>query len=396
MRKDWEVKPFESCIEKVAYTRKVQKKHFLSSGMYPIISQEEEYINGYWDKRKDVFKIEKPITIFGDHTKVLKYVEQDFVLGADGVKILQTKDFLDEKFFYHLLHSIYLKDLGYARHYRLYKEMVISFPVSLEEQKEIVRILDEAFDSMDRAKEATEKNLKNARELFESYLNNIFTNKGKDWEEKKLGEIANVRGGKRVPKGFKLEVAQTDYPYIRVADFSDNGTIDLNGIKYVSEDVYLQIKNYTISPHDLYISIAGTIGKSGIIPKELDGANLTENACKLVFEPCIDNKFVYYFTITESFLEQAGLNTRVSAMPKLALARLATIVLNVPSISEQKQIVKKLDKLSTETKKLEAIYEKKLVDLEELKKSILEKAFSGELTKDFAKKANANLKKVAV
>ena len=258
-------------------------------------------------------------------------------------------------------------------------ELQIPFPPK-EEQQRIVAKLDEAFEAIEKAKANAEQNLKNAKELFDSYLQAIFENKGKDWEKKTLSEIADIKGGKRVPKGYCLETKSTGYPYIRVTDFNDEGGVDLKDIHYISKEVYEQIRNYTITTNDLYISIAGTIGKSGIIPNELNNANLTENACKLVFNIKLEPKFIYYFTKTEDFAKQASLNTRVAAMPKLALTRLSTITLNIPnSIYEQQSIVQKLDALSAETKKLEAIYLKKLEDLEELKKSILQKAFSGQL-----------------
>ena len=250
----------------------------------------------------------------------------------------------------------------------------------LPEQQRIVEILDDTFASIVKAKANAEQNLKNAKELFESYLQSVFTNMGEGWEEKTLGEIATVKGGKRVPKGYRLQTEPTNYPYIRVTDFNDNGSIDINDLHYVSEDIFNQIKNYTISSKDLYISIAGTIGKTGLVPKELEGANLTENACKLVFQEGIDPKLIYYFTKSGDFLKQAGINTRVAAMPKLALIRLSTIHFSIPkSLKQQQTIVQKLDALSTESQKLETIYQQKLNDLEELKKSILQKAFNGEL-----------------
>lgn len=273
---------------------------------------------------------------------------------------------------------------GAVGHKRVPKEFIenqeILFPQSHTEQKRIVTILDEAFAAIAKAKEKAEKNLRNARELFDSYLQSVFANPGDGWEEKKLGELAEIKGGKRVPKGYRLRRESTKYPYIRVTDFNDNGTVDLNNIHYVNEDIYRQIKNYTISTKDLYISIAGTIGKTGIIPEKLNGANLTENACKLTFKENVEPKFVYFFTKSKDFSSQAGLNTRVAAMPKLALSRLSTISFFIPkSISEQRSIVAKLDALSAETKKLEAIYKKKLDSLDELKKSILQKAFNGEI-----------------
>ena len=118
MKAGWQIKSFEECIEKVTYTG----KDFLDSGEYPVVSQEESFINGYWNNQADVFKVHTPVVIFGDHTKVLKYVDFDFVLGADGVKLLCPKAFLLPRFFYYQLQSVNLDSLGYARHYKLLRE----------------------------------------------------------------------------------------------------------------------------------------------------------------------------------------------------------------------------------------------------------------------------------
>jgi type I restriction enzyme S subunit len=129
----------------------------------------------------------------------------------------------------------------------------------------------------------------------------------------------------------------------------------------------------------MYISIAGTIGKTGIIPEELDGANLTENACRLVFHPGISNRFVYFFTQTKDFVEQAGLNTRTAAQPKLALSRLSTIQLGIPPLAVQESLANKFDELRAETQRLESLYQQKLAALDALKKSMLHQAFTGAL-----------------
>jgi type I restriction enzyme S subunit len=137
----WGEKPFEDCIDDVTYTTKVQRKEFLEEGVFPIVSQEAEFTNGYWNNPADVFKVTRPVVIFGDHTKVLKFIDFDFVLGADGVKILSPKSLLNPKFFFYALRSMPLKSLGYARHYRLLKELRISFPES-DVQAAIVAQLD--------------------------------------------------------------------------------------------------------------------------------------------------------------------------------------------------------------------------------------------------------------
>ena len=101
MKSGWKKQPFEDCIEPVTYTQKIQRKDFLHDGAYPVVSQEEDFINDYWDNEADLFKVTTPIVVFGDRTKVLKYVDFDFVLGADGVKILQPREFLLPKFFFY-------------------------------------------------------------------------------------------------------------------------------------------------------------------------------------------------------------------------------------------------------------------------------------------------------
>ena len=249
----------------------------------------------------------------------------------------------------------------------------------LPEQQRIVTILDEAFEGISTATANAKKNLANAREIFQSQLKSVFTQKGGSWVVATIGDIAQIKGGKRVPKGYKLSSTQTKYPYLRVTDFHDDGSIDMSDLRYVDASVHSQIKKYIITPKDLYISIAGTIGKTGIIPDELNGANLTENACRLVFRSDINNRFIYYFTRTSDFIEQTGLNTRTAAQPKLALSRLSTTVIRIPNLKEQSKIVSKLDELSAETRKLEVIYLQKIAAFEELKKSILNQAFSGQL-----------------
>jgi type I restriction enzyme S subunit len=131
MKDGWIKRSFEDCIERVTYTQKVQRKDFLVDGAYPIVSQEEGFINGYWANQADLFKVTTPIVVFGDHTKVLKYVDFDFVLGADGVKILKPREFLLPKFFFYQLQTATLDTLGYARHYRLLKELEIAHPSRL-------------------------------------------------------------------------------------------------------------------------------------------------------------------------------------------------------------------------------------------------------------------------
>ncbi len=208
-------------------------------------------------------------------------------------------------------------------------------------------------------------------------MQNKMTNLPQGWEVKKLEEIANIKGGKRLPKGKNLLDNNIKFAYIRVADFQDNGTINLQNIKFINENTYNVLKNYKIYDDNLYISIAGTIGKSGIIPKELNGAILTENAVKLEYiQNNISNKFMYFFTLSNIFKTQIQTSTKIVAQPKLAITRLKQIQIPLPPLKEQERIVGILDESFAKIDESIKILEQDLLNLDELMQSALQKAFN--------------------
>jgi type I restriction enzyme S subunit len=379
MKQGWEIKKFEDCLEKVVYTTKIQKKDFLEIGDYPIISQEKDFINGYWNDSNDLFKVKKPIVIFGDHTQVLKYVDFDFVLGADGVKILQPTNSIDPRFFYYFLQNINLGSLGYARHYRLLKVIEVPYPKSLSEQQRIVVILDEAFAAIAKAKANAEQNLKNAKELFESYLQGVFEKKGDNWESNELMEVCEqiTDGSHFSPKSS----GEDEYPYITVRDI-DEDIIDFDNCKFICENDYQSLLKNGCKPNsgDLLFSKDGTVGKVSLVDFEKDFVVLSSLAIIRPKSKIIISPLLKYILKDPLFLQTAiGMKTGV-AIRRIILKNLKLIEISFPkSLKEQQAIVQKLDALSSETKKLEAIYQQKINDLEELKKSVLQKAFSGEL-----------------
>lgn len=170
---EWVEKDFEHCIKPITYTNKIQRKNFLDSGKFPIVSQEDALINGYWNEDVDVFKIDQPVVIFGDHTKKIKYVDFDFVLGADGVKILAPITEIMPKYFYYCLQSIRIRDLGYARHYRLLKEKTIKYS-DLQAQKEIVEKLDVLHEQIQELEQIYTQQIADLDELKQAILKKAF------------------------------------------------------------------------------------------------------------------------------------------------------------------------------------------------------------------------------
>lgn len=169
--KGWEQLPFEQSIQKVKYTRKLQTKDFLKEGLYPIISQEEGYISGYWNDVEDVFHIPAPVVIFGDHTRVLKYVDFDFVLGADGVRVLLPIKSILPRFLFSYLKASKIPSLGYSRHYKLLKEMMVSVPPF-----DLQIHFTEKIEAIEKQKELIKKSIQETETLFNSRMDFWFNN----------------------------------------------------------------------------------------------------------------------------------------------------------------------------------------------------------------------------
>lgn len=227
----------------------------------------------------------------------------------------------------------------------------------LPEQQRIVSILDEAFAAIATAKANAEQNLKNAKELFESYLQGVFENG--NWETKTLNEIAENLDSKRVPI-TKSKRESGDIPY-----YGASGVVD-----YVAD--YLFDENLLCISEDG----ANLLARTYPIAFSISGKTWVNNhAHVLKFSELTTQKFV------ETYINSIRIDEYVSGMaqPKLNQRMLNKIPIPLPKIEEQEAIVDKIDALRAETQKLEAVYQKKIDDLEELKKSILQKAFAGEL-----------------
>ena len=198
------------------------------------------------------------------------------------------------------------------------------------------------------------------------------------WVWVRLNNLCDVKGGKRIPKGEEFSNEKTKNVYLRVTDF-DNYSINQSKLKYISDDLAEKLKNYKISTEDLYLSIAGTIGKVGIIPYELDKSFLTENAVKLTnLSNTTDNKFLLNCLKTNFIQNLISNSITSSGQPKLAIFRIENFFIPLPPLEEQQEIVRVLDEVLENENKV-----KELLELEErieiLEKSILHKAFKGEL-----------------
>ena len=179
-----------------------------------------------------------------------------------------------------------------------------------------------------------------------------------DWEVKQLKEIAEVTSGKRLPAGYSLVKDKTPHPYIRVSDMYPGG-ISMDNIMYVPVNIATYIKNYRIYIEDIFISVAGTLGIVGQIPKELNGSNLTENADKITKITCYD-KFLVYILLSDIIQKVIATTRTIGAQPKLALDRIRNFFIPLPpALSEQQAIAAALSDVDELLSSLDQLIAKK-------------------------------------
>ena len=255
------------------------------------------------------------------------------------------------------------------------KQIPILLP-PLTEQQAIVEKLDFAFDAIEKAKANIEKNIENAKELFQSKLNEIFSQKGegnKKWVFKKLSDIFDVRDGthdspKYQESGFALVTSKN----------LKKGKITLDKIKFISEKDFINInKRSNVSKGDILFAMIGTIGNPVVIMEEPDFA--IKNVALIKSNKENNSYFFSYYLDLEMVIKKMQDESKGTTQRFVSLGYMRNFEVPCPKIEIQNKIVKQIDQLSEQTDLLQEKYKQKLVNLEELKKSILEKAFKGEL-----------------
>lgn len=299
-----------------------------------------------------------------------------------------TKNIFDSRFFFYALSEVEAiltqKGEGCGGQTELSRttlknEIWIKFPKDISEQQCIVAVLDKTFAAIDRAKTNAEQNLKNAKELFESYLQQVFENKGEGWDEKCLKEVcARITDGThQTPKYFDDGVIFLSSKNVT------SGKIDWKNIKYIDEKQHLEMHR-RVAPKvgDILLAKNGTTGVAAIVDRDLVFDIYVSLAHIRVLDQ-VTPEFMLYFINSSIAKKQFNKRLKGSGVPNLHLEEIREVVIPFPkSLKEQKSVVLKLDSFSTETKRLEALYQQKLNDLEELKKSILQKAFCGKLSRN--------------
>ena len=258
----------------------------------------------------------------------------------------------------------------------LAEKFPVHYPESLPEQHRIVGILDEAFEGLATAKASAEKNLHNARALFESHLQSVFTQRGEGWVDRQLASLCHEITVGHVGS-MKTEYKESGIPFLRSQNIRPF-EVSMENAMFIDEAFHRALKKSQLRPGDLAIVRTGYPGTAAVIPPELPDSNCSD---LVIVRPSkeVNPHFLAAF-FNSAFGKQLVLGKIVGAAQKhFNITAAKEVMLHVPPISEQRTIVAMVDALREETRRLASIYQQKLAALDELKKSLLHRAFSGNL-----------------
>lgn len=414
--------------------KKLKQKEYESEckeGYIEVIDQGESFIGGYTDKKELAYDGELPVIIFGDHSKCIKFVNFNFVQGADGVKVLLPKG-MNRRYLYYMMKNLKLPDKGYSRHYKFLREEPM--PIApLREQQRIVDKIESLFKKLDKAKELIEESRDDFEKRKSAILEKAFRGElTKEWRannrNKILGkaelfnQIKEVRFSLITSNKERKEIESifNDYKYIdetlpdgwiklksaMVCELISCGKTPTGSIVEKGEVAYLKVynivnnkidfeykqqfidyethstklKNSMLRPNDVIMNIVGPpLKKIAIIPETYKDWNMNQALVRFRTINCIDYKYYYYCLLYDDTLKDVINATRgVVGQANISVSQSRNLEIIVPSVEEQKEIVRILDDLLGKEFKIE-----ELIDLEEqielIKKSILAKAFRGQL-----------------
>lgn len=427
--KDWKWVKLDTLCTKISLNKiKIKQKEYLTEGKYPVVDQGQELIGGYYNDDRLIVPDEPPYIVFGDHTKVKKFISFKFIPGADGVKVLKPKEIVEPKFLYYSLFTIRVEDKGYARHFQFLEKELFPLP-PLPIQQAIVSKIEELFSELDNGiaqLKTAQQQLKTYRQsvlkwAFEGKLTNKMSESGfaglkdermKKDKNKKIQQSSNLenpdsdnkqpaeREGFAPPdlpagwKWVKLGEVCDSVEYGSAAKSKETGKIPVlrmgniqNG-RFVWDDlVYtddeIEIKKYLLKKDDVLFNrtnSAELVGKTAIYkgerPAIFAGYLIRINR----IESLLNADYLTYYLNTHA-ARQYGNTVRSFGVNQSNIngTKLKSYPLPLPSLEEQHQIVQEIESRLSVADKLEESISASLQQAEALRQSILKKAFEGRL-----------------
>lgn len=308
--------------------------------------------------------------------------------GSSEYLVFRSKGMVIPEYLYYFLASTRFRKEGTARmygaagHKRVSAEFIetypIQYPVSIEEQKRIVFILDDIFKDADKAVEIYKTNLLKTKNIFESYLNSIFNYESVNWEQSKLGDVAELIRG---PFGGSLKKTYFTNSGYAVYEQSHAIHSTYNHFRYfIDGKKYQEMKRFTVNPGDIIMSCSGTMGKTSIIPQDSPIGIINQALLLIRTKKHLLNSFLKLWMESNDFNKKIEKLTSGAAIKNVASVKiLKNIDFFYPPLKIQQDIVNKAEILLGESSALEVNCKKNRELIELLKQSVLNKAFGGEL-----------------
>ena len=357
----------KDCVKNINTQEAIQKKDYSSSGFYPIISQEKEYISGFTSSSSSLNVGLGDVVIFGDHTRVLKYVDFDFCVGADGVKVLKPIQSITPKFLYYFLKWSDIPSNGYSRHYKFLKEVEIKIP-SLYEQEAIIKELDVAKEMIDGYTQQIEDLDKLTQSIFLDTFGDPLTNP-KKWNMNKISSCGKVITGNTPSKSIQEYYNSNFIEWIKTDNIKKNDLYPTIASEYLSEEG--SKKGRIVAPHSILVCcIAGSLNSIGrcCITNRAVAFNQQINAIEC------NNQHDYLFMYCLIKCAQKKFIQSASTGMKHILSKsvMSSIELPIPPLTLQKQFSAKVEAIE----KQKTLLREQLADAEQLMAERMQYYFS--------------------
>ena len=343
---------------------KISKENYLPQGRYPIIDQGQEYIAGYSDESAGLYK-DVPAIIFGDHTRIIKYVNTPCFLGADGVKLLKAKiPDSNYKYLYYALSHTQIPNTGYNRHFKWLKEVDIRLP-SESEQQYIVEILDKLSTLISLRKQQLSKLDELIQVRFVEMFGDLKQNT-MNWPVCSFADFA------RIDTAMIHDFTEySEFPHIGI-DSIEKDTGNLSGYRTVKEDGVISGKYLFTPEHIIYSKIRPNLNKVAL-PGFVGVCSADAYPILPKKEKC--NRVFLAFTLrSHVFLDYILAFSSRTNLPKVNKQQVEGFCCPIPDIKFQKQFASFYD----EVVKQKLTVQQSLDKLEVLKKSLMQEYFSGE------------------
>lgn len=359
--------------------KKIKQKDYLVKGKLAVVDQGQELIGGYTNDVEKSYSGALPIVIFGDHTRCIKFVDFPFAQGADGVKVLRPKPFYLPKAFYYALQSVNIPNLGYRRHFPLFNKFSIPLPPFAEQQRIVGRI-ESLFAKLDEAKEKAQAVLDSFETRKAAILHKAFTGELTakwreehgvsidNWKTTRFDSVAAIRSNLVDPAEYQ------SFPHI-APDNIEKKTGVLLEYHTIAEDGVTSGKHRFYSGQILYSKIRPYLSKAVVV--DFDGLC---SADMYPIEAYQNARCLWYYMLSDEFLLQASTAGSRSVLPKINQKELSALTVHLPTNDrEQEEIARILDELFDKEQQTKEAAEIVLDQIDLMKKSILARAFRGEL-----------------